>query len=368
MAGDSVVRAIAMLVAVVATYCAVQEHATASDGTAYKLAERQGVLWSPAGWEEFGVNGARLRWTDIEGPSFSLDFATTARSVTSHWPAGHAFSAGRTASWHEAGGNTRKQILGVSRTRDGRGRELENFQTPDEGPGGYIARPHALGPYIVYGWYETGKEVKGSCDDEGFACAYTVVRGGMRLIEGLRRGRLITDAPVAAFGLSSTGTVAYVRASTRWHNWARYGDRDVSTVEVISLWSPQVLQRIRVPGKADRIAVTDRVLAVYTETRTGTAVVFFDLWSGRKLRMIRGNHCCGHLALRASTAVMFMGRNLVELNTYSGAKRVLRKIPVRTFGGLAFAGDTLVWYEAWGGTSEGVVDHTNRYRVMAISS
>jgi hypothetical protein len=352
--------------AVVAAFCVGHERSAASVGGVRKLTERSGVLWSPNDWGEFGVNGTRLRWTDIDGPSFTLDVSTTSNSVTSHWPAGLAFSAGRTAARQEGGGNTRYNTLGVGNGR--RGGELEDFQTPDEGTGGYISAPYALGPYIAYGWYETGKPVKGSCDSEGFACAYTVVRGGLRLIQGLRRGRLVTDAPVAAFGLSNTGTVAYVRATTRWHNWARYGDHDGSIVEVISLWSPRVLQRIRVPGKVDSLAVTDRVLAVNTQTRTRRAVVFFDLWSGRKLRMIRmGQDCCSRLALRGSTAVMFMGRNLVELATYTGAKRVLRRIPVDSFGGLAFAGDTLVWYEAWGGGSDGVIDATNRYRVMALS-
>jgi hypothetical protein len=349
-----------LVVVVVAVFCVGQERSVASVGGVRKLVDRPGALWSPNDYGEFGVNGTRLRWTDIERPPFTLDLATSSNSVTSHWPAGLAFSAGRTAARQEGGGNTRYNTLGVGSSH-GRA-ELENFQTPDEGPGGYISAPHALGPYIAYGWYETGKAVTGSCDSAGFACAYTVVRGGLRLINGIRRGRLVTDAPVAAFGLSNTGTVAYVRASTRWHNWARYGDHDVSTVDVISLWSPRVLQRIRVPGKVVNLAVTDRVLAVRTQTRTRWAVVLFDLWSGKKLRMIRlKQEWCSWLALRGSTAVMFMARNLVGLATYSGAKRVLRRIRGETFGGLAFAGDTLVWYEQYRS------DPKPRYRVMAAT-
>jgi hypothetical protein len=209
---------------------------------------------------EFGVNGTRLRWSEETAKgsrSRTLDIAASTSSVTSRWPAGLAFSAGRTASRSEGGGNTRYNSLGVVRGR--RGAKLEEFQLPDEGSGGYLLAPHALGPYIAYGWHETGRQIKGSCYPDEFACDYAVERGGIRLIEGLRRGRLVTDVPVAAFTLSSTGTVAYVRATDRW----RY-DWGPSVIEIITLWSPRVLQRIHVPGKATELAVSDRVLVAKT--------------------------------------------------------------------------------------------------------
>lgn len=58
--------------------------------------------------------------------------------------------------------------------------------------------------------------------------------------------------------------------------------------------------------------------------------------------------------------MLFMGSNLVELEAYSGSKRVLTKLRGGA-GGLAFAGDKLVWYENRG------ADDTARYRVMSMS-
>jgi hypothetical protein len=320
------------------------------------LADREGTIWAPDERSAFGVNGTRLRWGEIEGKTFTLDIAATTNAVTSRWPAGLAFSAGRTATWSEGGGNSRYNSLGV--TKGLRSATLEEFQTPDEGSGGYIAAPHALGPYIAYGWYETGSAVKGSCDNEGFACDYPVERGGLRLIEGLRRGRLVTSAPVAAFTLSNTGGVAYVRATSRWHNaWGP------SVIEVITLWSPQVLQRIRVPGKVTNLAVSDRILAVKTflGRSNRTAAVFYDLWTGKRLRSLRLEQDGFHaLALKASTAVFAMGRNLVALEAYTGAKRTLRRSGNLGAFGLAFAGDNLVWYEQYRS------DPKPRYRVMSM--
>jgi len=68
----------------------------------------------------------------------------------------------------------------------------------------------------------------------------------------------------------------------------------------------------------------------------------------------------GVLALRGSTAVMFMGRKLVELDTYSGEKRVIERIPAESHS-LAFAGDTLVWYEQYRSGRK------PRYRVMSAT-
>jgi hypothetical protein len=105
------------------------------------------------------------------------------------------------------------------------------------------------------------------------------------------------------------------------------------------------------------------VLAVRLKTATHRAVVFFDLWTGRQLRMGRGRSEVGtSLALKGSRAVMFMGWNLVELEAYSGSKRVLTKVRGGAgVGGLAFVGDKLVWYELRG------ADDTARYRVMSMS-
>jgi hypothetical protein len=323
------------------------------------LATHKGWIDEPVdGTPQFGVNGTRLRWADLtpltSGRSWTLDVSASTRSVTGRWPAGLAFSSGRTAGWSEAGGHNRSNAIGVSKGR--RGATIEQFQTPDEGPGGYLAAPHAVGPYIAYGWYETGRAVRGSCDADGFACDYTIKRGGLRLIEGLRRGRFVTRTPVAAFSLSSTGTVAYVRATRAWHN-----DWGPSVIEVVTLWSPRVLQRIRTSGKVTALAISDRVLAVRLQTATHRAVVFFDLWTGRQLRMVRPRSELGTpLALKGSRAVMFMGSNLVELEAYSGSKRVLMKLRGGV-GGLAFAGDKLVWYENRG------ADDTARYRVMSMS-
>ena len=217
------------------------------------LARHKGWIDEPVdGTPQFGVNGTRLRWGDLtpltSGRSWTLDVSASATSVTGRWPAGLAFSGGRTASWSESGGNNRSNAIGVSKGR--RAARIEEFETPDEGPGGYLAAPHAVGPCIAYGWYETGRAVRGSCDTDGFACDYTIKRGGLRLIEGLRRGRLVTRAPVAAFSLSSVGTVAYVRATRSWHN-----DWGPSLIEVITLWSPRDLQRIRAPGKVTALAI-----------------------------------------------------------------------------------------------------------------
>ena len=307
---------------------------------------------------EFGVNGTRLRWvqeTAADGSkSRTLDIDASASAVTSRWPAGLAFSAGRTASRHEGGGNVRYNSLGVSKGR--RGAQLEEFQLPDEGSGGYLMPPHALGPYIVYGWHETGRTIKGSCDPDGFACEYAVERGGIRLIEGLRRGRLVTDVPVAAFTLSNTGTVAYVRATNRWrYKWGP------SVVETITLWSPRVLQRIYVPGKVTELAVSDRVLVAKTSlgSTSRTAALFYDLWSAKHLRTFRGQEGLFYwFALKGSTAVLTLGRKLVALNAYTGSKRVLHRS--RGESGphaAAFAGDDLVWYEP----------HGAAYRVMSMS-
>jgi hypothetical protein len=327
------------------------------------------VLATHKGWidepvdraPEFGVNGTRLRWADLtpltSGKVWTLDVAAMTRSVTSRWPAGLAFSGGRIASRGESGGLSRSNTIGVSSGR--REARIEEFDTPDEGPGGYLAAPHAFGPNIAYGWYETGRAVRGSCDADGFSCDYTIKQGGLRLIEGLRRGQFVTRAPVAAFSLSSAGTVAYVRATRAWHN-----NLGPSVIEVITLWSPRVLQRIRAPGKVTELAISDRVLALRLRTPTHWAVVFFDLWTGRKLRMVRSRSEFGHqLALKGSRAAMFMGWRLVELDAYSGSKRVLRKVRGWS-GGLAFAGDKLVWYEVYGRSRS---DDTTRYRVMSMS-
>lgn len=323
------------------------------------LATHKGWIDEPVdGTPRFGVNGTRLRWDDLtpltSGRSWTLDVSASTRSVTGRWPAGLAFSGGRTSRWYESGGNNRWNTIDVG--KGGRGARLAEFQTPDEGPGGYLAAPHAVGPYIAYGWYETGRAVRGSCDADGFACDYTIKRGGLRLIEGLRRGRFVTQTPVAAFSLSSTGAVAYVPATRAWHN-----DWGPSVIEVITLWSPRVLQRIRTPGKVTALAISDRVLAVRLRTPSHWAVVFFDLWTGRQLRMVRGRSEVGtSLALKGSRAVMFMGWNLVELEAFSGFKRVLTKLRGGV-GGLAFAGDKLFWYENRG------ADDTARYRVMSMS-
>jgi hypothetical protein len=323
------------------------------------LATHKGWIDEPVdGVPQFGVNRTRLRWADItpltSGRSWTLDVSASSRSVTGRWPAGLAFSGGRSAGRSEAGGHNRSNAIGVLKGR--RRATIEEFQTPDEGPGGYLAGPHAVGPYIAYGWYETGRAIKGTCDELDFNCDYTIKRGGLRLIEGLRRGRFVTRSPVAAFSLSSTGTVAYVRATRAWHN-----DWGPSVVEVVTLWSPRVLTRIRAPGKVTALAISDRVLAVRLQTPTHRAVVFFDLWTGRQLRMVRRRSGVGtSLALKGSRAVMLMGSNLVELEVYSGSKRVLKKLRGGV-GGLAFAGDKLVWYENRG------ADDTARYRVMSMS-
>jgi hypothetical protein len=166
----------------------------------------------------------------------------------------------------------------------------------------------------------------------------------------------VTRTPVAAFSLSSTGTVAYVRATRAWRN-----DWGPSVIEVVTLWSPRVLTRIRTPGKVIALAISDRVLALRLQTPTHRAVVLFDLRTGRQLRMIRLRSEFGNsLALKGSIAVMFMGSNLVQLEAFSGSKRVLTKLRGGV-GGLAFAGDNLVWYENRG------ADDTARYRVMSMS-
>jgi hypothetical protein len=103
------------------------------------------------------------------------------------------------------------------------------------------------------------------------------------------------------------------------------------------------------------------VLALRLQTATHRAVVFFDLRTGRQLRMVRLRSEFGFsIALKGSRAVMFMGSNLVELEAFSGSKRVLTKLRGGV-GGLAFAGDNLVWYENRG------ADDTARYRVMSMS-
>jgi hypothetical protein len=324
------------------------------------LATHKGWIDEPVdGTPQFGVNGTRLRWADLtpltSGRSWTLDVSASTRSVTGRWAGGLAFSGGRSASWSEAGGHNRSNAIGVSKGR--RRATIAEFPTPDEGPGGYLAAPHAVGPYIAYGWYETGRAVRGSCDPDGFACDYAIKRGGLRLIEGFRRGRFVTRTPVAVFSLSSTGTVAYVRATRAWHN-----DWGPSVIEVVTLRSPRVLQRIRTHGKVTALAISDRVLAVRLHTTSHWAVVFFDLRTGRQLRIVRGRSEVGtSLALKGSRAVMFMGWNLVQLEAYSGSRRVLTKLRGRV-GGLAFAGDNLVWYENRG------ADDTARYRVMSMSS
>jgi hypothetical protein len=58
---------------------------------------------------------------------------------------------------------------------------------------------------------------------------------------------------------------------------------------------------------------------------------------------------------------MLMGRKLVELDTYSGEKGVIGRIRAESYGGLAFAGDTLVWYEQYRSDSK------PRYRVMSAT-
>jgi hypothetical protein len=67
------------------------------------------------------------------------------------------------------------------------------------------------------------------------------------------------------------------------------------------------------------------------------------------------------LALKGSTAVLTMGRNLVALDAYTGSKRVLHR--ARGIGphAAAFAGEDLVWYEQYG------TDAKPRYRVMSMS-
>jgi hypothetical protein len=148
------------------------------------LATHKGWIDEPVdGTPQFGVNGTRLRWADItpltSGRSWTLDVSASTRSVTGRWPAGLAFSGGRSVSWSAAGGHNRSNAIGVTQGR--RRGTIAEFPTPDEGPGGYLAAPHAVGPYIAHGWYETGRAVKGSCDPDGFACDYTIKRGGLRL-------------------------------------------------------------------------------------------------------------------------------------------------------------------------------------------
>lgn len=357
--GTSVVRILKPLAVTAFVLCVAGGAQGGSRAEIQVLATHKGWIDEPVdGVPQFGVNGTRLRWGDItpltSGRLWTLDVSASSTSVTGRWPAGLAFSGGRGASWSESGGNNRSNAIGVSKGR--RRATIEEFQTPDEGPGGYLAGPHAVGPYIAYGWYETGRAIEGTCDELDFNCDYTIKRGGLRLIEGLRRGRFVTRTPIAAFSLSSTGTVAYVRATRAWHN-----DGGPSVVEVITLWSPRVLQRISTPGKVTALAISDRVLAVRLQTPTHRAVVFFDLWTGRQLRMVRRRSEVGYsLALKGSRAVLFMGSNLVELEAYSGSKRVLTKLRGGA-GGLAFAGDKLVWYENRG------ADDTARYRVMSMS-
>jgi hypothetical protein len=330
-------------------------------GRARVLVDDKGsISWQLHSPPDFGVNGTRLRWyeeTASKSRFRTLDIDASTSSVIGRWPAGMAFSAGRTASRGESGGHVRYNSVGVCKGR--RCARLEEFETPDEGPGGYLAAPYALGPYIAYSWYETGRRIKGSCAPDGFACDYAVERGGLRLIDGMTRGRLVTDVPVAAFTLSNTGAVAYVRATTRWHN-----DRGPSVIEVITLWSPHVLQRIDAPGKVTDLAVSDRVLAVKTllGSSNRTSVVFFDLWTGRRLRTLRfRNDTVYWLALKASTAVLPMGRNLVAVQTRTGHTRVLHRARGRGAHAPAFAGDELVWYEQYGS------DAKPRYRVMSMS-
>jgi hypothetical protein len=315
---------------------------------------------------QFGVNGTRLMWHDLTpftgGKLRTLDAAAPTTSVTGRWPAGIAFAGGRTASRGEEGGLSRTNSLGVW-DQHGRHRGLEHFDTPDGGAGGYLTDPYAAGPNIAYGWYET-RVVKGSCDADGFDCEYAIRRGGLRLIDGLRRGRLVTRAPVAALTLSSAGTAAYVRATPRWHDGR---DSSVpggpSIVEVITLSSPRVLQRLRVPGRVTELALSDRIVAVNTHrARSRPATVFFDLWTGRRLRALRSpsGYAFPSLALKGSGAVLLLGKELTQLEAYSGSKRVLTTLR-GDGGGVAFAGDKLVWYEQRGR------DTKARYRILALS-
>jgi hypothetical protein len=358
------VRGMKLLAVTVLVLCLAGGAQGGSADDVHVLATHKGCVEDPVDRvPQFGVNGTRLKWHDLtqlrSGKLWTLDVAASTTSVTGRWPAGLAFAGGRTATRSEAGGLSRSNSLGVWDQKRRRGAELEEFQTPDEGSGGYLTAPYAVGPNIAYGWYETGRVLKGSCDDSGFNCEYTIRRGGLRLIDGVRRGRLVTRTPVAALSLSSAGTAAYVRATPRWHN-----DWGPSVIEVITLWSPRVLQRLRVPGRVTELAISDRVVVAHTYLRSWNyrAVVFFDLRTGRQLRMVRqrGPNYIEGLALKGSRAALLMGKELIELEAYSGSKRVLTRL--RGYGGgVAFAGDKLVWYECRGD------DATARYRVLSIS-
>ena len=160
------------LVTVLTVYCLAVGASGASANDVSVLARHKGwvtqQLHSPP---DFGVNRTRLRWADAtesSEKSWTLDIAASSRSVTGRWPAGWAFSAGRTASRGESGGNVRSNSIGVGRGR--KHARLEDFPTPDEGYGGYLTDPWALGPYLAYGWYETTGTVKGSCDAWGLGC------------------------------------------------------------------------------------------------------------------------------------------------------------------------------------------------------
>jgi hypothetical protein len=340
---------------------------------ARRAAEVQ-VLAAHKGWipdsgrrttPNFGVNGTRLMWLDstpfTDGKRRALDVSASRTSVTGRWPAGLAFAGERTAGRTIEGGLSLTNAVGVSDRRGGSGVE---FDMPHEGAGGYLTHPYAVGSTIAYGWYETAIR-KGSCDEDGFDCDYKIRRGGLRLFDGVKLGRLVTRAPVAVLTLSSAGTAAYVRATSRWHLYQRgSGARGPSVIEVISLQSPRVLLRIRAPGRVTAPALSDRVLVAGTQLpNQRQALLFYDLW-GRRLRVFRLGGFNGDyfsdIAVKGSRVVLNYGKALLEIEAYSGSKRVLARTG-RGTGGVAFAGDKLVWHEHRG------QDTTARYRILAMS-
>ena len=323
------------------------------------LAEHKGwIEESPGGPAQFGVNGTRLMWHDLtpftSGKLRTLVVPAATTSVSGRWPAGLAFAGERTAMRTVEGGLSLTNAIRVF-DRQGRHGGVE-FDMPEEGPGGYLTDPYAVGSTIAYGWYETAVR-KGSCDADGFDCDYRIRRGGLRLFEGVTPGRLVTRAPVAVLSLSSAGTAAYVRATSRWHQVIE----GPSVIEVVSLFSPRVLLRIRAPGRVSALALSDRVLVAGTQlTRQRRALLLYDLW-GRRLRVLPyGGYGpdFNEIAVRGSRVVL-NGKGLTEVEAYAGDKRVIARSRGRS--GVAFAGDKLVWYELLGR------DDATRYRILSMS-
>lgn len=132
---DAVQPTRVLVLAIVVAFCLSGERSSASGcGDVRELVHREGQIWDPDELSAFGVNGTRLRWHDIEKPPSTLDISATTHAVTSRWPAGLAFSAGRTASRSEGGGLSRYNALGVVKGR--RGAKLESSRCPTKGLAG----------------------------------------------------------------------------------------------------------------------------------------------------------------------------------------------------------------------------------------